>query len=417
MPVYLPRAVEPLLSKVVAQFPAVVVTGPRQSGKTTLLRTLFAASHRFVSLDATDVVALARRDPRLFLDANPAPVVIDEIQHAPELLPYIKERIDAARDRRGQYLLTGSQSFALMAGVTESLAGRAAILELPTLSFGEQSGLGTTACVEAPALATPSVGAEPGSDLVPARLLRGGFPELAVQPALEHELWHESYVRTYLERDVRQLRQVGDLTDFVRVMVMLATRAGHLLNLSDLARDLGVAVNTVKAWVAVLEASHQIVLLRPYAANLGKRLVKTAKVYFLDNGTLCHLLGLQNEAAVLSGVLGGHLLENAVFGEIVRHYAARGRRAPLTFFRSSDGLEVDFLLDHGTHLQPIEVKLASTLRPEMADGLAKLRKLLGGRLGSGMVVTLGGTGVTPLTRDDVAVPFATFAGVGGPSNA
>lgn len=234
--------------------------------------------------------AAAAADPRGFLDLHPAPVLFDEVQYAPDLLPYVKERIDLRRQACGQYLLTGSQHLLLLEKVTESLAGRAAVLRLLPLS-------GREACGHRDAPLPWETGSSRAHWRVPTRglweaLLRGGYPELA-GPRRNVSLWHASYVQTYLERDVRSLRQVGDLMAFQVFLRALAARNGQLLNLSDLARDLGLAVNTAKAWLSVLEASFQVIRLRPYFANVGKRLVKTPKVYFTDTGTLCYLAGLK----------------------------------------------------------------------------------------------------------------------------
>ncbi|MCZ7582364.1 MAG: AAA family ATPase [Deltaproteobacteria bacterium] len=219
-------------------------------------------------------------------------MILDEIQHAPGLFPYIKERIDADRAAAGRYFLTGSQNVLLMERITESLAGRAAILRLLPLSRKEHAGTPEAPFPWEKLSAAPRKKRPPGT--LWEQFLRGGFPELAAYPKRGAELWHASYVQTYLERDVRGIRQVGDLNLFQSFLRAIAARSGQLLNITDIARDIGAAVNTAKSWLSVLETTHQIFLLRPYFANVGKRLVKTPKVYFTDVGTLCYLVGLRD---------------------------------------------------------------------------------------------------------------------------
>ena len=300
---YIKRGLESVLIKAAQEFPAVVLTGPRQSGKTTLLKHLFEDSYHYVSLEPPDIRVAAENDPRGFLDMYETPVIFDEIQYAPTLLPYIKEQIDAHRDTPGQYLLTGSQNILMTEHITESLAGRAAMLKLLPLSYREILG-----CPDAPLPWETSSALDRRH--ISARnlwkqLLRGGYPELAAHPKRDVSLWHSSYIQTYLERDVRTLRQVGDLTTFQNFLRALAARNGQILNLTEVARDLGVAVNTAKSWISVLEATFQILVLRPYFGNIGKRLVKSPKVYFTDIGTLCYLAGLKDPEHAAKGHMGG----------------------------------------------------------------------------------------------------------------
>ena len=399
---YIARALQPVLEKAARQFPAVVLTGPRQSGKTTLLKHLFGKGAGYVSLEPPDVRASAAADPRGFLEINPPPVIFDEVQYAPDLMPYIKERIDARRGVHGQYFLTGSQNLLLTEGITESLAGRAAMLRLPPLSEREVSGEANRLL---PWEARPRY-RDPGSSLPDLwkGFLRGYYPELVANPDRDLSLWHSSYIQTYLERDVRSLRQVGDLTSFQSFLRALAARTGQLLNITDIARDLGVAVNTAKAWLSVLEATFQVFILRPYYANVGKRLVKTPKVYFTDTGTLCHLSGLKDPGHAAAGPLGGAIFETAVLMEIVKTFAGRGESAQVFFWRTSAGMEVDFVVETGGQLIPIEAKLSSTPLPAMAAGIQAFRSDFAQKAGRGLVVHPGNVR-TSLAPDIVAWPF------------
>jgi len=383
-----PRTLSGLLQKAVEGFPAVLVSGPRQSGKTTLLRTHFGDTHRYVSLEEPHVRERALADPVGFLADHPAPVILDEIQHAPDLLSYLQVAIDEDR-HPGRWLLSGSQSFPLLAGTSESLAGRVAILTLLPFSWSEierrprprdsvEQAIGRW--LEAAVSATR---ARP--DL--ARwLLRGGFPSLWSQRRLDRLLWHASYVQTYLERDVRAVLGVRDLGGFQTFLRLAAARTGQMLNLTDLARDVGVSPPTVRQWLSVLEASHQILLLRPHFENLGKRLIKTPKLYWLDTGIVCFLLGLKDEQAVLRGPMAGPLLETAVVAEFAKAFLHRGLPPALWYWRSREGWEVDLLVELGGKLHPVEVKSTATPRPAHADAVARWQKLAGERAGGGLLV-------------------------------
>ena len=374
-----------------------VLTGPRQSGKTTLLKHLFG-SYEYVSLEFPDFRAAAASDPRGFLDLYSPPVIFDEVQYAPDLFPYIKERVDARRDQAGQYLLSGSQNLLLAERVSESLAGRAAVLRLLPLAQRELAGVPHASLPwEADAL-------EQKRPII-AHLalwqgfLRGGYPELAADAERDRALWHGSYVQTYLERDVRLIRQVGDLATFQNFLRVLAVRSGQLLNMADISRDLGVALNTVKNWLSVLEATFQIVILRPYFANIGKRLIKSPKVYFADVGTLCYLVGLRDPQHAAAGPMGRQIFETAVLAEIAKTLAHRGEALPVYFWRTAAGEEVDFIVEYQGKLVPLEVKLSATPRRTMAASIERLRTDFGERLARGYVIHPG----------DVRLPLGTTA--------
>jgi hypothetical protein len=401
---YISRTLEPVLKRAAGEFPVVTLTGPRQSGKTTLLKHVFGNRYAYVSLEPPDVQAAAASDPRGFLAMYPPPIIFDEVQYAPQLLPYMKERVDAHRRERGQYVLTGSQNLLLLQRVSESLAGRAAVLRLLPLSYHEKLGC--------PGKSLPWEGGPQPHQHEPlsrqnlwTSFLRGGYPELVVNPQRDATLWHASYTQTYLERDVRSLRQVGDLTQFQNFLRALAARNAQLLNLTEISRDLGIAVNTVKAWLSVLEATYQIIILRPYFTNMGKRLVKSPKIYFTDVGMLCYLAGLRSAEHAASGPMGGAILETAVVTEIFKSYWHQGLEPQVYFWRTATGTEVDVVVQREDQLIPIEVKLSATPNPGMARGIEAFRKDFLKQATKGYVVHTGDVRL-PLGPGAVSWPFA-----------
>ncbi len=348
---YIARRLTRVLLDASRHFPAVVVTGPRRAGKTTLLRKLFPEA-RYVLLEDPDIQARVRSDPRSFLEELRPPVVFDEIQNAPELLDYVRTFIDTKSRRMGQWLFTGSQEAPLMRGITESMAGRAAILQLLPLSLEE------TAKVD---------------------LLHGGFPEVLARPQARR-LWFASYLQTYLERDVRAITNVRDLATFRRFLSLLASRHGQVLNKTDLAAPLGVSVPTIGEWLSILEVTGQIMLVSPFFENFGKRLIKSPKIYWADSGLACYLLGVTSVAELERSPFLGALFEGFVAAEILKSEANRGMRKELYYFRDQQGLEVDFLVPRrNSNLWLIEAKAGKTVRPSMATPLLSLRRALAKR--------------------------------------
>ena len=382
---WLPRTLEITLARHAREFPVVVLTGPRQSGKTTLLRRAFPRAD-YVSFEPLDVRSVASSDPRGLLASLRRPLILDEVQHAPALLSYVQEEVDAHRGSKGRFFVTGSQNLLLMERASQTLAGRASVQTLLSLSLREQTGAANEAPPWETSVRRPATRVHDG---LWRHLVRGGHPELVVAPRRDAESWLSSYRRTYVERDVRTLRRVGDPLQFDLFLRALAARSANLLDLSDVSRDLGVAVNTVKAWLSVLEASWIVAVVRPWSGNLGTRLVKTPKVYFLDTGLLCHLCGYGDAAQAASGPAAGAIFETAVFGELYRHAAHRGRPPRIHFFRTATGHEVDFLVEHEGGLVPVEAKATATPVPGHAAGILRLRERLGDVVRPGFVVHAG----------------------------
>ncbi|MBL8470937.1 MAG: ATP-binding protein [Rhodocyclaceae bacterium] len=364
-----------------------MVTGPRQSGKTTFLRHETGEERAYVSFDDPLEREFALQDPDGFLARfEQRPVILDEIQYVPALLQHLKLRIDAAPARLGRWLLTGSQQFGLMRDVSESLAGRVAILELPPFSHLEH----------------------PRADLEEA-IWTGGYPVPALNPE-RRELWLKSYVATYLERDARQIRNIPDLRSFGQFLALAASRHGQEFHAADLARQLGVSQPTVKSWAGVLEASYLAYFLAPWYRNYGKRVVKAPKFYFLDSALAAYLTRQPDAAAALAGPLGGALLEGWVVSEAVKAFMARGARPELYCWRAQDGLEVDLLIAVDTTLYPIEIKLTATPGAGHVKPLERFITLAGEDASTQGLLVCRTERERPLPGGHVALPWQDFPG-------
>ena len=366
------RALAATLRRAARRFPVVTVTGPRQSGKTTLVKHEFPR-HAYVSLEEPDQRAFALEDPRGFLAQFPGPLVIDEAQRAPDLFSYLQVLVDE-RDVPGRYVLTGSQNFLLLQSVSQSLAGRCAILHLLPLSLAELAGRPPLALTRL-GLSVPRLPAPPKPTLEQV-LFTGFYPRIHARKLPPRE-WLAGYVQTYLERDVRQVLNIGDLETFSRFLRLCAGRNGQLVNLSALAADCGISQPTARSWLSVLEASFIVVLLRPHFQNFNKRLTKSPRLYLLDTGLLCYLLNIRTAHELHHHGSRGAIFESYVISEFFKSFLNRGEQPQVYFWRDSKGHEVDVLLDLSSRLVPVEIKSARTIATDFFTGLNYWRTVSG----------------------------------------
>jgi uncharacterized protein len=373
----IPRLLGPTLLSRAGQYPVVTLTGPRQSGKTTLVRAAFP-EHAYASLEDPELRQYATADPRGFLGQFRGPVILDEVQRTPDLFSYIQVLADEDA-RPGRFILSGSQNFLLLRSISQSLAGRTAVLHLLPLSLAElhrrppfpleRLGRGL------PETPEPQAGSEGGASLWET-LFQGFYPRIHDR-GLPPEVWLADYVRTYVERDVRELVNVVDLESFGRFLRLAAGRSGQLLNLSSLANDCGVTHTTARRWLSILESSFLIALLRPYHRNFGKRLIKTPKLYFLDTGLLCYLLRIRSPEELRYHAARGALFESLVVADLIKNRLHQGLEPDLYFWRDSAGHEVDVLIDQGATAVPLEIKSGETVTVDFFAGLTWFRNLAG----------------------------------------
>lgn len=374
----IPRTLEPILKELAGQYPIVTVTGPRQSGKTTLCRAAFP-DKPYVNLERPDVRDFAGSDPRGFLASHANGAILDEIQRVPQLVSYLQPLVDE-RQQPGQFILTGSQQFEVMTTITQSLAGRTALLKLLPLSIEELSGAGIK--------------------LESDQLLLTGFYPRIYDAGINPTQALGDYLETYVERDIRQLIAIKDLTLFERFVRLCAGRVGQLVNLQSLGNDVGISHTTARSWLTLLEASYVVFQLRPWHANISKRQIKTPKLYFYDVGLASYLLGIEKESHVNRHPLRGNLFENMVVIEVLKYRYHRGRRSNLYFWRDAKGNEVDLLLESGAGIAAVEIKSGATISSDYFKGLRTFNSRLASQDSTCALVY---DGIERQQRSDVAV--------------
>jgi predicted AAA+ superfamily ATPase len=406
----LERTLKTYIEKTSTGFPVLLLTGMRQVGKTTLLSSMAEPERRYVSLDDIAIRAFARKDPDGFIKQYHPPCIIDEAQYAPELFTYIKIWVDeqkrAGNKPQGAFWLTGSQQYHLMKGVQESLAGRIALIDMLGLSLKESSGKGgeSQPFLPSPALLSVQTGATNFNQLeMFTHIWRGSFPEPIVDTTVERETFYRAYIRSYIERDVKDFHGLRDDLSFHDFIRAAAARTGNLLNLSDLCRDVGIDIQTAKNWLSILERSGIIKLLEPYSPNITQRIIKTPKLFFMDTGLAAYLTGWDTPKSLMLGAQNGAMLETWAFGEILKSYWHNGKDVNIFFYRDKNQKEIDFVIEKNMTLYPIEIK--KTASPSAADVKNfSVLKQLGKETGTGAVLCLRPTPL-PLERDIVSFPL------------
>lgn len=400
------RTLAATVRRVSDAFPILLITGPRQVGKTTLLEQCASDGRGYVTLDDLEQRELACNDPALFLQAHKPPVIIDEVQYAPQLFSAIK--IAADREKRsGMFWLTGSQKFHLMEGITETLAGRVAILDMLGLSQAEISGRADKVRPLLPTAdwlehARTNAGRPVLLMDVYRAIWRGSFPKVVLNDSTPHDIFYNSYVQTYIQRDVRALARVGDELAFQRFLKAAAARTGQLINFADLARDVDIDQKTAKSWLSILETSGLVYLLHPYHSNITNRLIKTPKLYFLDTGLCSYLTQWSTPDALEAGAMSGAILETYMMAEILKSYWHNGQAAHFYFYRDRDGKEIDLLIERDNQLFPVEFKKSASPGRNSSGNFPAIKKL-GQQCGPGAVICLKETDV-PLSQNVTAIP-------------
>ena len=373
---YISRSLEKVVSEVTKEYPVILVTGPRQVGKTTMLQKLMEGTQRgYVSLDDLSERNLAKSDPELFLQLHKPPILIDEVQYAPELFTYIKIHVDREHNP-GDFWLTGSQVFKLMRGVQESLAGRVAVLSLTSLSQAEIcDGKMEPFTVDIDALLTRAKERKQADTReIFDRIFRGSMPAIVSGRNSNSQIFYSSYLSTYIERDVKELSDAIDSLKFLSFITAVAARCSQMLNVADIARDADINQKQAKDWLGILETLGIIFYLHPYSNNLLKRLVKTSKLYFYDTGFVCYLTKWSSAETLESGAMNGAVLENYVVAEIMKTYLNSGKEPFMYYYRDKDAKEIDIVLEHDGVLNPLEIKKTSNPKAELVKVFGLLDK-------------------------------------------
>lgn len=400
---YITRNLESVVIQATKEYPVVLVTGPRQVGKTTMLQKLMEGTNRgYVTLDDLNERNIAKTDPELFLQLHKPPVLIDEVQYAPELFTYIKMNVDKNHEP-GAFWLTGSQVFKLMRGVQESLAGRVAVLSLTSLSQAEIfGGEMEPFTIEMEALAARKGRKEVDTRGIFERIYKGSMPAIVSGANSNGQIFYSSYLSTYIERDVKELSDAIDSLKFFRFITAVAARCGQMLNVAEIARDADINQTQAKNWLGILETLGIIFYLQPYSNNLLKRLVKTPKLYFYDTGLVCYLTKWSSAETLESGAMNGAILENYVVAEIMKTYLNCGREPYLYYYRDKDAKEIDIILEHDGVLNPIEIKKTSNPGTELIKVFELLDKSSTPR-SKGAVICMK-PGLSAIDRDNYIVP-------------
>ena len=401
---YIQRSLEKVIKQASGFFPVVLITGPRQVGKTTVFKNCESTSRNYISLDNVEIRERAKNDPQNFLERYRTPLLIDEIQYAPQLFPYMKAIVDKQK-KKGMYWITGSQQFNLMANVTESLAGRVGILNLQGLSQSEKDKTPDSV----PFLPVKKILTAKEKNNIKIkglfhRIWKGSYPAMFKSKDNNWNLFYDSYIQTYIERDVKQIIRISDEMLFVNFIKVLAARTSQLLNYANIASEVGINETTVKTWISILQTSGLIYLLAPYSNNLTNRIIKTPKLYFLDTGLVCHLTKWNTPETLENGAFSGSILETYVVSEILKSYWHNGVSPAIYFYRDKDKREVDIVIEENGKLYPLEIKQKSN--PDLNDiknfsALSQFKK----EIAPGGVLCSAPTWL-PLGKNDYTIPIS-----------